>query len=1155
MHPAGRLQPNQPSGARIDGLAGWARLVPAVLSQHSASLSDTTTIGSRMSGLAQLSMRNRALIALVTVFVMIFGVITTTQLKQELIPSIDIPTAFVSTSYAGASPEVVEQSVTIPIEQAVLGVTGLDSTSSTSSTGQSQVTVNLVYGTNMSTAQQDLQAAVSRIKSVLPDGVDPQVITGSIEDFPVLQLSVTGDASRTALSERLTSIAVPDLQKIDGVRAVTVAGAPDQRVQIDLDTDKLKDRGYPVSAVTDALQANASVTSAGTLSSGHQSLSVNVGTRLTSAAQIAKIALVPPASSATQASSGQGNQTGQASSGQASSGQASSGQASSGQAAQTGQAAGADPAGAPSAAKGDPPVPTTPLPNVVRTKQARPTTIGEVAKVTDTTAPATSISRTNGKDSLSLAITKTPAGNTVAVSDAVRAALPQLGEKLGGNVEFTTVFDQAPFITQSIDDLLSEGGLGLVMAIVVILIFLLSVRSTLVTAISIPVSVLITMIGLRVADYSLNILTLGALTIAIGRVVDDSIVVIENIKRHLSYGEAKQTAILTAVREVATAITAATLTTVAVFLPIALVGGQTGQLFRPFAVTATLALASSLLVALTIVPVLAYWFLPSPKGTVDPAQVREAAETKERRSLLQRGYVPLIGRAIAHPVIVLSAAVLILGGTAALAPQLKFDYLGNSGQNTLTVQQQFAPSVSLDEKSDQAVKVERALTMVPGVQTLQTTVGSAGGAQAAFTGASSDSATFSITTDTTADQQGIEAAIRQQLNEVTGAGQLTVSAQNSGFGTQSVQVIVNAPDAASLSEGTSLVLARMQKVPGASDVTSSLEAAQPLVQVSVDQEKAAKKSVTDTQISQALTGILAPAKVGTVVVGGENRDIVLKTRDAPIGLTELRAIEVVSQTGKKVKIGDIASVTRTKVSTQISRDNSQRSATVSLTPDGDNLRTVNADVTAGLADLQLPTGVETTLGGVSSDQTQAFSQLGLALLVAIAIVYVVMVATFKSLIQPLILLVSVPFAAVGALLALLITGTALSVPSLIGVLMLVGIVVTNAIVLIDLVNRYRNEGQSVNDALVNGARQRLRPILMTAVATIFALIPMALGLTGGGVFISQPLAVVVIGGLVSSTVLTLIIVPVLYRLVEGRREQRELRRIAVREEELARHAV
>lgn len=1101
-----------------------------------------------MSGLAQLSMRNRALIALVTIFVMIFGVITTTQLKQELIPSIDIPTAFIATSVSGASPEVVEQSVTIPIEQAVLGVNGLDSTSSTSSTGQSQVSVNLVYGTNMSTAQQDLQAAVSRIKSALPDGADPQVITGSIEDFPVLQLSVTGNQGRNALAARLTNVAVPDLQKIDGVRAVTVAGAPQQRVQIALDTDKLKDRGYTTSAVTDALQANATVTSAGTVASGNQTLSVNVGARLTSAAQVARIALVPPPVQALPAQA----PPAQAAPAQAAPAQAAPGQSAPGQ----GQQAQAQPSPAPSVAKGQPPVPTTPLPNVVRVKQARPTTIGDVAKVTDTTAPATSISRTDGKDSLSLSITKTPYGNTVGVSQAIRDSLPELSKKLGSNVEFTTVFDQAPFITQSINDLLSEGGLGLVMAIVVILIFLLSVRSTLVTAISIPVSVLITMIGLRLADYSLNILTLGALTIAIGRVVDDSIVVIENIKRHLSYGEPKQVAILTAVREVATAITAATLTTVAVFLPIAAVGGQTGQLFRPFAITATLALASSLLVALTIVPVLAFWFLGSPKGAVDAEVVREQAETAERRSVLQRAYVPLITNAVRHPVIVVLIAVLILGGAAALAPQLKFDYLGNSGQNTLTVRQQFSPSLSLDKKSDQAATVEQALVQVPGVQTVQTTVGSSGGAQAAFTGTSSDTATFSVTTDPKADQQGIEAALRQQVTELDGVGQLTVSAQNSGFGSQTVQVIVDAPDTASLAKGADLVLARMKKVAGVSDVTSSLEAAQPLVQVKVDQQKAAKKSVTAAQISQTLNGILAPAKVGTVVVGGEDRDLVLKTKNAPIGLAKLRAIEVISQTGKKVELGDIATISETKVSTQISRDNSQRSATISLTPNGDNLRTVNTDVTAGLAELKLPTGVESTLGGVSADQSNAFAQLGLALLVAIAIVYVVMVATFKSLIQPLILLVSVPFAAVGALVALLISGTALSVPSLIGVLMLVGIVVTNAIVLIDLVNRYRSEGQSVDDALLNGARQRLRPILMTAVATIFALIPMALGLTGGGVFISQPLAVVVIGGLVSSTLLTLIIVPVLYRVVEGRRERGSVRRAdRLLEEENARHAV
>jgi len=780
-------------------------------------------------------------------------------------------------------------------------------------------------------------------------------------------------------------------------------------------------------------------------------------------------------------------------------------------------------------------------------------TIADVARVRARDAAPTSLARTNGQQSLSLSVTKTPDGNTVEVSDAINAALPGLAEKLGGGARFTVTFDQAPFITQSISDLTTEGGLGLVMAVVVILVFLLSVRATLVTAISIPVSVLITMIGLRVGGYSLNILTLGALTIAVGRVVDDSIVVIENIKRHLSYGEEKLNGIRTAVSEVAAAITAATITTVAVFLPIGLVGGQVGELFRPFAVTVALALLASLLVSLTIVPVLAYWFLRAPRAGVDPASVRADAEARERRSWLQRGYVPVLRRAVAHPVVTLLVAGLILGGTVALVPQLETNFLGSSGQNTLTVRQQFPPALSLAERSSRADTVEKAIRGVADVETVQTTIGTSGGAEAAFGGANSDTATFSVTTTTDADQARIEAELRSAVGELRGTGDVTVTAQQSGFGNPAVQVIVTSADLGQLAAATDAVLAEMRTVPGVKDVTSSLAAEQPTVQVDVNRAKAAQEGLTDDQISTSIKGLLAPAVIGTIEVGGTTQDVVLKIEDAPVGLRELRDVEVAGRQGP-VRLGDVAEVSEKKVSTAVDRTNGQRSATVSLTPVGENLGAVTTAVNAGLDRVHLPAGASVEVGGASADQSDAFRQLGLALLVAVAIVYVVMVATFKSLIQPAILLVSVPFAATGAVVALLLSGTPLGVPALIGLLMLIGIVVTNAIVLIDLVNHYRDQGQSVQDALLNGARQRLRPILMTAVATIMALTPMAIGLTGGGLFISQPLAIVVIGGLISSTLLTLVLVPVLYELFERLKQRNARRRARHDHERHPRHA-
>ncbi|HEX9087232.1 MAG TPA: efflux RND transporter permease subunit, partial [Arthrobacter sp.] len=789
-------------------------------------------------------------------------------------------------------------------------------------------------------------------------------------------------------------------------------------------------------------------------------------------------------------------------------------------------------------------------------------TIGSVADVSITEDARTSITRTNGKETLALSVTKKPEGDTVAISHAVKDSIPQLEAELGSNARFTPIFDQAPFIEKSIKDLTTEGLLGLGFAVGVILVFLMSVRATLVTAVSIPLSLLITFIGLSATGYSLNILTLGALTIAIGRVVDDSIVVIENIKRHLSYGEAKITAIQTSIREVAGAITASTLTTVAVFLPIAFVAGLAGELFRPFALTVTIALLSSLLVSLTIVPVLAYWFLRNPadkagtarEATAQDASAREIAakaHEAEQRTVLQRGYLPILTKTQKHPVVTLIAALLVLGGTAAMTPLLATDLLGNSGENSMTVRQALPAGTSLSEASASAVKVEEVLREIDGVKDVQATTGNAQTGFSALLSAGASNSSFTVVTEEKANQSKLKETVRSELARIPDSGKITVGSQQGGFGTSStVDITLKAATTADLRTASDTMVQAMDGVPGASEVATNLAASQPVVQVKVDRAKAAAAGLSEDQVAGVLASTISPIPAGTVRID---------TNDYPVRIgegTRFTSIDAVRQTPLPTSAGpvplvSIASVEQVDVPVSITASNGQRTARVSVTPSGANLGAVSTEVQARLKTVQLPPGVTAEIGGATTQQAESFAQLGLALLAAIAIVYVIMVATFKSLIQPLILLVSVPFAATGAIGLLLITGVPLGLPSLIGMLMLVGIVVTNAIVLIDLINQYRQPrngepGMSVADAITHGARQRLRPILMTALATVFALTPMALGLTGGGGFISQPLAIVVIGGLISSTALTLILVPVLYRLVEGRRERKALARAAAR---------
>jgi HAE1 family hydrophobic/amphiphilic exporter-1 len=1078
-----------------------------------------------MSKLARLSLANRSLIALISLAIVAFGVVSTGSLKQELIPSLQLPGAFIVTSYPGASPEIVEREVTEPIENAISGVDGLDEVTSTSSNGFSMVQASFAFGTDIDKAVQDIQQAVDRASSQLPDDVDPSVQAGNFNDFPVVMLAVSSTESQQELAQRLEERVVPELRQLPDVRDVEITGVRDEVVAIRIDNDKLRDAGLTTQSVIGALQANGIAVPGGQLSSGDRSVTIEVGSTFSSLQEIRDLPIMP-AGSPSGAASGRSGAPGTAAGGPQSAGPGGpAGEPAS-------QSAGAAGAQAPGGIARPGRAPAAP----------EPVKLGDVATVERALAESSSITRTNGRETLGISVTKTADGNTVTVSHAVQDKLDDLREQLGENAELTVVFDQAPFIEESIEGLTSEGTAGLFFAVLVILVFLLSIRSTLVTAMSIPFSVLVAMIGLYAGGYSLNILTLGALTVAIGRVVDDSIVVLENIKRHLGYGETKHDAIMNGVREVAGAITASTLTTVGVFLPIAFVSGQVGELFRPFGVTVTIALLASLLVSLTIIPVLAYWFLRPPAVSPgDEARVRDEALKKERRNPLQRAYVPVIRWTTRHRATTILAGLLTFVGTLAATPLLKTNFLDDSGDNTLNVTQVMPVSTSLERTDEAARKVEAVLDGISGIESYQTTVGSA--EFAGFSsGNSSNEVVYWIATKDDLDQQELADTIRERLAEVKDAGTITVQEQQTGFGNNSLEVIVTAPTTEALRTAAAQVERAVRKVEGITDVTNNLASDLPTIEVDVDREKAARVGLSDAQIGQAVREAFEGQDVGAVELDGNRRDVMLYTSEEPGDLAALRRMEIPTPLGTTVELRDVAQVSEATRPAQLTRIDGERSATVSATPNAADLGRITADLRAELEKLDLPAGASWELGGVSAEQAEAFTQLGLSMLAAIVIVFAIMVATFRSLIQPLILLVSVPFAATGALGMLLLTDTALGVPALIGLLMLVGIVVTNAIVLIDLINQYRAQGMSVREAVVEGGRRRLRPILMTALATICALVPMALGLTGGGVFISRPLALVVIGGLVSSTLLTLILVPTLYTMVEGYAERRAARR-------------
>lgn len=1044
-----------------------------------------------MFRLARMSLANRALVALATIAVFFVGIFSIGQLRQELIPSMNVPVVAVTAADPGTSPEIVADRVTDPIETAVETIDGVTGVTSTVSTGVSMTTVELEYGTDADAIEQEITSAVDGLRD-LPEAVEPQVIAGSLDDLPVVRLAVSGDGTEQELTDAIESVLVPELSGIADVRDVTVTGTTERQVVIEPDDEKLAAAGLSAAQLSSLLQENGTVVPAGEVTEDGETSSVQVGTSVGSVEELENLPIVPAAGEAPA------------------------------------------PPSAPDAAPETAPE-APPAPDVVH--------LGDVAEVNVQDVPPTSFSRLDGEPSLAVALTKTPDGNTVDVSHAVHDVLADVREELDADGVSTTVtFDQAPFIEESIEGLTTEGGLGLLFAVLVILVFLASIPATLVSAISIPLSLAVTFAAMNLTGYTLNILTLAAMTISIGRIVDDSIVVIENIKRHLSYGEDRVDAIVTAVREVGAAITASTVCTVAVFAPIALVGGVAGELFQPFAVTVAIAMGASLVVALVVVPVLAYWFIRVPASADGGVAMREAAELKERRGAWQRAYVPSLSAALRHPVVTLGVAVALLAGTVALVPRMETNFIGNAGEDTLTVTQEFEPGTSLAAQDEAAKEVEDVLAGVDDVETVQTTVGSGDGMAAAFGQGGSGSASFALTLQDDADGEAVQDEVSETLDEADLTGDVTVAAGDSGFAGSTVDLVVTAADADVLADAASTVEDAVTGLDGVESVSNNLAAEQSTVQVTVDRDAAAEAGLTEATVSGLLAGAMNESSIGTVDLRGSTLDVVV-AGDPPATAAEIEDIEVPTAAGV-LPLSDLVTVEEASAPASITRLDGERSATVAVTPSGDDLGALSRTLTAEIADLDLPDGAEVSVGGLAADQADAFEDLGLALIAAILIVYLVMVATFRSIGQPLILLVSVPFAATGALGALLLTGTPLDVAALIGVLMLVGIVVSNAIVLIDLINQYRAAGRPLDQAVKEGARQRLRPIVMTAAATILALTPMAFGLTGGGAFISQPLALVVIGGLVSSTLLTLYVVPVIYTLFERRTEDRAPKRAA-----------
>lgn len=998
----------------------------------------------------------RTVTVLAVFIVLIAGVTAYNSLRVELFPEVEFPLVTITTSYPGADPDAVVRDATAPIERAVSGMQGLESVQSTTFEGNSIILATFEFGTDMANAQSEIEAAIGAIPPV--GGVeDPTVGRFNPGQLPVIQFSIISDEGAAEIASVVQSQILPAVSDIDGVLQVQVTGETERRVQILADPDRLRERGVSLFQVSAALTENNLTLPAGIIFEGGQAIPANTTHAFDSIESIENL--------------------------------------------------------------------------IVGVSESGPVRLRDVADVNFDGGIPSSISRTNGKPSMGVAIVKEAEANTIDVTRAVREALDTL-PNLPPGVEIVVVLDQGPDIQGQIDALLREAMFGFIFAVTVIFIFMLTIRPTvirglfntlrptLVIALSIPLSVFTGVLLMAWQDMSLNFMTLGGLAISVGRVVDDSIVVLENLYRHIEAGRERWRAALEATKEVGPAIFASTMTTIVVFAPLAFIQGIVGAFFFPFALTVSFALIASLLVALTAVPVLGAYLLR-------PGDLTQAAAEEDdfvQETWMQRAYTPILRWTLRHKAVTLTSAFLLTLASLSLILVIPINLFSAGGDRSLQIEVSLPPGTSPEATLKEVIEIEDRVSGTADVYT--STIGATDAAfGGAPTGLNEASLFVNLSEDAPAD---IDDRLRSELEK---PGRIVrITELDAGPPDDGVQINITGTDYGDISTASQQIIDAISDVEGVANLESNIAQVRPAVSIEVDPDEAALHGLNTRQVGLQLSQYLIGQTVTNVSIDGDIVDVSLSGNPSAVNGVENIQNLMITGPGGEVPLGDVAEVVTEDGPVTIVRTDGVRSATVTGDVVSDDAQAVGDLVSQEISALDLPPGVSVAIGGVFEDIGEIFVSIFIAMAIGIVLVYLVMVASLGSLRNPIVIVTTLPLALIGALAALAITGRALGLPAMMGLLLLIGIVVTNAIVLISFVEQLRAKGMSVYDALISGGRVRLRPILMTALTTSFALLPLAAASGADGGIISAELATVVIGGLISSTGLTLIVVPIVYTI-------------------------
>ncbi|MEC0132418.1 MULTISPECIES: efflux RND transporter permease subunit [Paenibacillus] len=1048
-----------------------------------------------MKSLINFSLRNKFAIWLLTIIIVFAGLYSGLTMKQETLPNISIPYLSVTTIYPGAAPEGVVNDVSKPLEQKLRNVDGVKTITSTSLENASSIQIEFDYGTNLDNATAAVRESLNEVS--LPDNVQkPSISRFSLSSMPVVSLSLSNGDTQDL--EELTRIAEndirPALEDVEGVASIQISGQYVKEVSLKFNQDKLSQYGLTEDTVKGIIQGSSLRVPLGLFEMDKAQKAVVVDGNITTVEDLKNVTIpvMPTGANAAGAAGAAGaGATG------------------------AGAANGAAGAGAGNAAPGG--AASMGLPTVK---------LGELATI-EVVGNSESISRTNGKESIGIQIVKANDANTVDVVNGVKDKTEELKAQYKG-IDLTVLLDQGKPIEDSVNTMLSKAVFGALFAVIIILVFLRNIRSTIISIISIPLSLLIAVLCLRQMNITLNMMTLGAMTVAIGRVVDDSIVVIENIYRRLSLSGEKlkgRELISAATREMFVPIMSSTIVTIAVFLPLALVSGMVGELFLPFALTMVFALLASLVVAITLVPAMAHsLFRNGLKGKKTHS---------EKPDKLSAGYQKILNWCLSHKLVTFGVAVLLLAGSLFLIKPIGVSFMPS--QEDKTVMLTYSPKAGqrIEEVQEQGLKAEKYILAQKHIDKMQYSIG--GGSPMGMGGSSNSGLFFIVYDSDTPDFEAVKEKLIEGLTaEVPDGVWGDMSAlMSGGMGGSTLTVNVFGDELDQLKPVADEIASIVQAdTTNFKDAETSLKEAYDQYTIVADQQKLSSLGLTAGQIAMKLSPAGTRPVLTEVELDGKNYKVYIETdKETYKSIKEMEEATLTSPLGISVPIGQVAKIENGSSPDSITRMDGKMKVDVTAEIISSDVNSASNSVKEKVDAMELPDGVTVTFGGVTEQINDTFGQLGIAMAAAIAIVYFVLVVTFGGGLAPFAILFSLPFTVIGVLVALLIAGETLNVSSLMGALMLIGIVVTNAIVLIDRVIHKEKEGLTTRQALLEAGGTRLRPILMTALATIGALLPLVTGLENSAGIISKGLGVTVIGGLVSSTLLTLVVVPVVYEFL------------------------